>query len=212
MSRRQCKTAGFTLVEMLVAVTLSSVVMLALFAMFSGVVDVAAHVRTRGEVAHGQTTFEAILFNDLHSMCAGQGEDFRFVGRGGSFLGDDGEFLEFCTSASLSVVGISASLSMNRVAYSLKDSENGKTVFRSERPYCGVAGEWGSVEVPVLENVSELELEYLDSFDNTFVSEWDGSAGTYPQAVAVTVTHVKKNEYFFVVESSLAAIGQGAGQ
>lgn len=120
-------SSGFTLLETLVAITLSSVVMLALFGMFSGVVDVVSHVRMQEGVSYGQSIFRSLLMDDLRSVYLGSQPEFRFKGESGSFLGIDGGFLEFATSASLNSVGEGAATSLKRVQYTMERGEKETT-------------------------------------------------------------------------------------
>lgn len=127
------KRAGFTLMEVLVAVALSSVIMIALFGVFDSVVKVASDVKSQEMDAYGDRILESIMFEDLRSVFTGKGEDFSFSGNGGSFLGSDGELMEFCTTASLTSVGEKPSFSLQRVVYALEGNSDEKTLVRREK-------------------------------------------------------------------------------
>jgi type II secretion system protein J len=206
-------SSGFTLIETLVAITLSSVVMLALFGMFSGVVDVVSHVRKQENVSYGQSIFRSLLMDDLRSIYLGSQEDFRFKGGSGSFLGIDGGFLEFATSASLNTVGGEVTTSLKRVQYTLVRGERGSDIVRRERAYCGVKGDWEWVEAVVFRGVEELELEYLDPEDWSYSTEWDKPEASCPRAVSVHVECADEREFSFVVElSAISDPARGAQQ
>lgn len=199
--------SGFTLIEVLVAVALSSVIMMALFGMFNSVVDVASSVRNQENSSYGERTFEGILFDDLRSVYAAQGDFFRFKGKSGSFLGIDGQLMEFCSTASLNNSGGNPSFSLQRVEYGLKGGSDSKDIYRRERSYCGLTGDWEWVEVLILKGISDIEIEYYDQTDNSFVTEWDRPALQYPQSVSVKVTYPDKREQLFSVELSAMAVG-----
>lgn len=195
-------SSGFTLLETLVAITLSSVVMLALFGMFSGVVDVVSHVRMQEGVSYGQSIFRSLLMDDLRSVYLGSQPEFRFKGESGSFLGIDGGFLEFATSASLNSVGEGAATSLKRVQYTMERGEKGDDIIRRELAYCGVTGDWEWVDAVVFRGVEELELEYLDPEDWSYSTEWNKLGISCPKAVSVHLKSTDEREFFFVVELS----------
>lgn len=199
MLQAQAK-AGFTLIEMLVALTLSSVVMMALFSMYSGVVDVASHVKSEEGTAYGQSVFEAILSEDLQSVYTSIEDEFAFKGRSGDFLGIDGEFLSFCTSASLNAVGAQATMKLNRVEYVLEGGREGKALYRKEKNYCGIPGEWEWVKTKILENVTELELEYLSPEDNSYTTQWESVKGSLPKAVSLLIVHSDGREFRLAID------------
>lgn len=198
--------AAFTLVEILVAVALSSVIMMALFGMFGSVVEVASSVKLQEDSSYGERTFEGILFDDLRSIYRKKNHnDFKFVGSSGSFLGADGLLMGFSTSASLNSVGSSADFSLQRVEYVLGGDSDSKDILRREKSYCGISGDWEWIEVPILKGITDIEFEYLDPLDDSMVTEWNSASTRFPKAVYVRVTYPGKREYLFVVELSSMA-------
>lgn len=193
--------------EVLIAVALSSVIMMALFGMFNAVVDVSSHVKSQEGEAYGERIFESILFDDLRSINTGEGSDFSFSGKSGSFLGNDGELMAFCTSTSLNSSSDTPLLSLQRVEYQLKSKGDTKMLYRRERPYAGISGNWKWIEVPVLAGVSDIEVEYLDPLDNSFVTDWSGKSG-FPGAVRITVTYPGEQDRSFLVGLSFMAAGK----
>lgn len=199
--------SGFTLMEVLVAMALSSVIMVALFGMFNAVVDVATGVKARENATYAERTLEFIMFDDLRSLYPQpRGDDFEFVGKNGSFLGDDGLLMGFCTTATLSSTGTEPTCGLQRVEYSLKGGFGNQTLYRSERSFAGRTGDWEPVEVPILKGVEELEVEYLNSQDEEYVTEWD-SMGDFPLAVKVRLTHDDGKEHDFIVSLSTVITG-----
>ncbi|WP_147822604.1 prepilin-type N-terminal cleavage/methylation domain-containing protein [Salidesulfovibrio onnuriiensis] len=196
--------SGFTLLEVLVAVALSAVIMMALFAMFGSVADVASSVRAREEAASGVRTLEGLLFDDLRSLYAGKETEFRFVGKSGSFLGEGGTLMAFSTTASLGDNSDGASFSLQRVEYVLKDVSGVGTLFRREKRYCGLSGRWPWVEVPVFRGIDELEVAYADPETDSFLSEW-ASGQRYPASVRVRILGADGEEQRFSVGLSTMA-------
>jgi len=200
---------GFTLLEVLIAMALSAVIMMALFAMFDSVADVAAGVRKQEEASEGVRALESILFDDLRSLYAGKKADFRFRGKSGSFLGGDGILMEFCTSASLGDNSEGACFSLQRVEYALKEDSGAGVLVRREKKYCGLSGRWPWVEAPIFKGVAELELEYFNAGSKAFQSEWDGSNNRYPSVVRFRILGVDGSEQRFSIGLSSMAGGQG---
>jgi len=195
--------AGFTLLEVLVAVALSSVAMMALFSMFNAVTDVSSGIIKHEENAYGERALEAILFDDLRSVYADGGIEFAFDGGSTNFLDSDGVLLGFCTSASLNSVGDTPSFSLQRVEYLFEEEDEEARLVRRERSYSGVMGDWDWVEVVVLEGIRSMEVEYLNPLDNSFVSEWKSKR--YPKAVKVQIEYVDGRQHEFMIELSLMA-------
>lgn len=194
--------SGFTLLEVLIAMALSAVIMVALFAVFNAVADVAAGVKSHEAEGYGQRALESILFDDLRSVYRGSGANYKFTGNSGAFLGSDGEFLSFCTTATLGASGDGPSFSLRRVEYLLDGNSREKTLIRREKSYCGVKGDWEWVEVPILKGIADLEAEYLDPMDDSYVTEWVGMT-RFPRAVLLHVTYVNGREYTFETGLSL---------
>jgi hypothetical protein len=95
---------------------------------------------------------------------------------------------------------------LQRVEYLLKGGLDGRDLYRRERSFCGLTGEWDWVEVPVLRGLEEMEVEYFDPEDNTFVTEWENGMRA-PSAVIVRVTHLDGREHEFMVRLSAQAAG-----
>ena len=191
--------------EVLVAVGLSSVIMMALFGVFNAVADVASGVIEHEKTSYGERAFEVILFDDLRSLYAKRGATYSFKGVNGSFLGLDGNLMEFCTSASLNNNTNGPTFSVQRVEYRLDEGEDGgKVLCRREKSHCGLAGNWEWVESPILRGIDEIEIEYLNGLDDTFITEWGAERG-FPKAVKIKVILQGGYENVFLINLSLMA-------
>ena len=193
---------GFTLLEVLIAMALSAVIMMALFSMFDSVVNVASGIKDKEGEAYGERIFESILFDDFRSIYASSKAEYAFSGKSGFFLGADGDLMSFCTTATLGPVGAQPVFSLQEVEYLLKGGSESKTVYRREKEYSGLTGNWEWVEVPIVKGVSDLRIEYQDT-DDSFVTEWN-KAG-YPRAVKVEIEFGKNRGYAFLVNLSQMA-------
>lgn len=202
------RKAGFTLIEVLLAVALSSIILVALFGMFSAVLDVASWVKDHEAGSYGQRVFESILFDDLRSAFRATGANYRFDGNSGGFLGAEGVVLSFCTSATLTRPSGTDSLTLQRVEYVLKDGEGeSKTLVRREKSSCGLKGEWEWIEVPIVKGISGLEVEYIDDEGGSFVTEWNNPV-RFPRVVKMRVSYVDKREFVFNTDLSFMATGK----
>lgn len=190
--------------EVLVAVALSAIIMMALFGMFNSVAEVASDVKRQEEDSYGIRTFESILFDDLGSVYAGDAPSFSFAGKNGDFLGQDGRIMEFCTTASLGDSGTGPSFSLQRVEYSLDRDGKDTAILRRERKHCGVSGNWQWVEVPVFKGFSSVEVEYFDPLNKSFVQEWGGRK-RYPGAIRMTIVDSDGQRFRFVIPLSSMA-------
>lgn len=180
--------AGFTLLEVLVAVALSAVAMMAVFTMFDTVTGLAVDV-ARNESAHyDNLAFEAVLFDDLRSLYLDEKDRaFRFDGNNAGLLDEESRVMSFATTASLASEREAPPLSVQRVEYVLREREDGvRELVRRERPYCGLLGDWEWADAAVLEGFEDLDVGYLDATDGSFADQWRGTAP--PQTLRVEVT------------------------
>lgn len=203
--RREHGRGGFTLLEVLIVVALSAVIMMGAFTLFDSVAEVALDVRKQEETSYGIQALKSILFDDLRSLYAESGQDFQFLGKNGSFLEGDGTLMAFCTTTSLGDNTVGVSFSLQRVEYSLKGDSDSRTLYRREKQHCGLAGRWQWVEVPVLNGIVELDLEYFDAQDNDYHSEWRSGSGRYPSEVRVHIVSKDALEYRFSIGLSSMA-------
>lgn len=183
--KRQGSKQGFTLIEVLLAVSISAIIMVAVFSMFDATASVAESVKEREETVYEARGLQLILSDDLGSLYSGSHSDFKFSGKSGTFLGIDGRLMEFCTASSLDPFN-GPRFSLQMVSYFVEDIDEGLALYREERPYAGLNGEWEPVKVALIRGIKEIEVEYRDPFDGLYVTEWDGTDGHYPTVVRIS--------------------------
>ena len=161
---------GFTLLELLVAVTLTSIVILGLMAVFRNMVTVYAEIRESRENTMQMRALIGLLGDDLLTMS----REFPFIGStgesGGRVVIDNAgkidrhgvRLLEFVSGVSVERQEAPPSLAQILVVYSVIrfDDEDQWTLMRGERPYPSIDGEWDKLPMPVLRHVETLKFYY----------------------------------------------------
>lgn len=204
---RRPSRAGFTLLEVLVAVALSAVAMMAVFSMFGTVTGVAADVARKEAGHYDGLAFEAILFDDLRSLYFDKGDtEFRFLGNNAGLQDEGRRVLAFATSASLASGQERPPLSVQRVEYVLREGADGeRELVRRERPYSGLMGDWEWLDAAVLAGFEDLDVGYLDPADGRFVDQWQGAVP--PPALRVEVLWPGDRRDVFEIDLSEMAGG-----
>lgn len=192
-----CRKAGFTLLEVLVAVSITSILVLALFGMFSAVLDVSESVREELDSNGGLRALMGVVTEDMQS-CAydknGHG-DFRFRGRSSFGLTGD-PFMEFATTASLDFNAPSPNLGVQMVRYRFRRDPGNKdryTFVREERKNAGIVGNWKWQAVDIMDGIVEFEARYYSNNMSGFSTEWDRVGKLWtgtPPAVEFRITYM----------------------
>lgn len=149
---------GFTLLELLVAVTLTSVVIIGLMAVFRHTVTAYAHIRESRENAMQLRTLIGLLGDDLLSVA----REFAFIGNTGESDGRAVRLLEFVGGVSVERQEAKPNLTRVLVVYSITsvDDEKQWTLMRGERSYPSIDGGWKKSLMPVLRHVEALKFYY----------------------------------------------------
>ncbi|MCL2107643.1 MAG: prepilin-type N-terminal cleavage/methylation domain-containing protein [Oscillospiraceae bacterium] len=149
---------GFTLLELLVAMTLTGIVLLGLMAVFRNMLTVYAQVRESRESATQARALVGLLGDDLRTLV----RDFSFIGR----TGESGErvlrLLEFASGVSVERQEAEPALTQVLVVYSLArvGDEEWWTLMRSERPHPSISGGWRESPMPLLQHVDSLKFYF----------------------------------------------------
>ncbi len=174
VSRRQ--SSGFTLLELLIAISISAVMAMGLYGLYDAVLDISDFARKKLAVDMSDRIVYGILTNDLANVVVDPegGQDFAFQARSAhSSMGEP--FLEFATTASLDLSAESTAVGgIQHVQYFFRAGPgDAKLLVRKERPYCGLTGDWKAREYVIAEEVREVQVEYADPAFGGFVSELD---------------------------------------
>jgi type II secretion system protein J len=176
--------AGFTLLEVVIAITILALAFTGLYSTFSSTLDTTEAVETERDVEQAARLGLMRIADDLASIyyqeVEGDYEDSPYSLKGGETEASDqgGTVLELSTSSSLDFNMIFPSLQINRVSYALEkqsDSESHFQLIRRELPFTDLGGEGQERTIEVVEDVEELTLSFLDG-EGQMQSQWDSEA------------------------------------
>ena len=149
---------GFTLLELLVAVALTSIVIIGLMVVFRSMLTMYVQIRESRENAMQVRALVGLLGDDLLTVS----RSFEFVGRTGESGGRVVRLLEFVSGVSVERQEAEPVLTQVMVIYSLAriGNEEQWTLMRGERPYPHIAGDWKESLLPALRHVERLKFYY----------------------------------------------------
>jgi prepilin-type N-terminal cleavage/methylation domain-containing protein len=174
--------SGFTLLEILLALTILALVLSSLFSAYSESINVTELVETSREVDQAARLTVAQLADDLKSLyqqeVKGDPKDSPYRFQGGS-EGPEEEVvvLSFASTSHLGFDAGGPSMGVNRITYVLKKSGEGEQYFqlmRRERPFADIQG-GEETEVELADNVEELAVTFGDDAGAT-LAEWDSAS------------------------------------
>jgi prepilin-type N-terminal cleavage/methylation domain-containing protein len=178
------QTSGFTLLEILLALAILALVLSSLFGAYSETITATELVEASREVDQAARLTVAQMADDLKSLyqqeVKGDPKDspYRFQGGIAESDGEAVEFMSFASTAHLGFDPAGPSMSVNRIAYVLKKSEEGEPYFqllRRERPFADFPGQGEEAEMELADNVKELAVTYGDDAGTT-LTEWDSAS------------------------------------
>ncbi len=180
------RTAGFTLLEVLVASAMASVLMLGLYHCFGTLVESGDRTESRLSALTAGRVFVDRMGVELRCAIKVQsGDEAPFVG--------DQNGLAFFTTASMVDPSVKAASALTHVAYKLDPgqglAEGGGTVertrqfFAGSKPISAIAGD------RVLSGVEEWHVEYLGQGSGSpqWMDSWDRK-GAIPEAVRIELS------------------------
>lgn len=149
---------GFTLLELLVAVALTSIVILGLMAVFRNMLSVYAQIRDSRENTVQMRALIGLLGDDLLTLS----REFAFIGSTGESGGRVVRLLEFVGGVSVERQEAEPTLTRVLVVYSLTrvGDEEQWTLMRDERPLPSVSENREESPMPVLRHVQTLKFYY----------------------------------------------------
>ena len=190
------RQAGFTLFELLIAMTLMATIITTLFALFSNVIDASQHARKRMAYDQAGRTILSIVEDDFRYMLPDiKTSELKFNATLDSSAFDEQVLLGFASTSSLAFRTHDHVLSLQYVTYSLREQDNGLfTLIRTERPNPTVKGDFKELKYPLLEDVSKCIFEYYNSEYNEFQKNWGVEKIQLPTAIRLTLTLGTKDE------------------
>jgi prepilin-type N-terminal cleavage/methylation domain-containing protein len=185
LSRKSKIAAGFTLIEITIAITLLALMVATLYGSFHLSEQAMVKAQARAEESQGLRTFHSFLGEYIHSAYP-----YRPAARDAAvyFIGDD-RGVEFVSSLSTGLGG--RGMSKVRISSELAGNRGATLTLEEEMPVrvsdkdSGSGGGYRN-SVVLAEGLRGLRLEYLDSQsqDENWVDEWDGrQRRSLPRAV-----------------------------
>lgn len=190
------RQAGFTLFELLIAMTLMATIITTLFALFSNVIDASQHARKRMAYDQAGRTILSIVEDDLRYMLPDmKTSELKFDATMDSDTFDEQDLLGFASTSSLAFRTHEHVRTLQYITYSLKEQDNDLfTLIRTERPNPTVKGDFKELKYPLLEDISECIFEYYNGEYNEFQKDWGVEKTLLPTAIRMTFTLGTKDE------------------
>ena len=181
---------------------LMAVIITALFALFSNVIDASQHARKRMETDKSGRAILNILEDDLRYMLPDiKTTGLKFIANTQSSMFDEQKLLSFATTSSLRFEAHENDINLQYVTYSLQEQDD-KTfkLVRTERPFPTVTGNFSELRYTLLENVLACQFEYYNSEYNEFQSEWGVEKTSTPKAIRASITlGTPDNSYEYIL-------------
>lgn len=195
---------GFTLLEMLIAMTLTAVIGAVLFSTYNMVMDSGISIRKTVSQREGRRIFWTILDSDVSGLClmenvlpplsrvpiSNSEAYLRWIGDEKESMKDseDEILLSFATTTSLTESLQTSGSGPVCVEYRLRSGSNAKVLVRRERAFCGIDGNFPWEECVLLRNIRKIDVALYNRAQNQFETEWEPvQAGDAPESIRFTV-------------------------
>jgi general secretion pathway protein J len=205
--------SGFTLIEVTIAITLLTLIVLMLYGSFYLGERAMAKAQARSDQSQSLRTFEGFLAGYIHSAYP-----YRATTRDPSvyFIGDD-RSVEFISSLSNGLGG--RGMAKVRIEADLAGGGGSTLTLEEEMPVrvsdkeLGIGGGGGGGyrnSIVLAEGLRSFRIEYLDpqSEDENWAEEWDGrQRRALPRAVRLSFRGDRGNEVRWVFPIMIAVLG-----
>lgn len=192
---RSSMNSGFTLIEVMIAVTILSAMALAMFAASSQILDSKDVVEDRDERNHAVSFALNKMAEDLNSAYIVKSADLlgtKFEGEI-QFKGKEDQ-IHFVNFNHLRFIQNAKESDSMEVSYFLENDPNDpdlKILMRRESAQVDKDVETGGKAYPLLEGVKRLDFQYLPSGSDEYKSVWDSASADagnkLPRAVKITM-------------------------
>jgi len=167
--------AGFTLIEVLLAILIGGMVLSSIYGVFTSVSRVSQRLESEGREYHKVRIFFDRIGGELSSLRMSQ------VGRQAVLesgtVADDSVFLEFNTELVSPLLERYGGIS--RVRYEIREDEDGKTLYRSEQLL--LADLAATEPLPFIDKLTDFNLRYYSG--GQWQENWSGTSP--PQMIEI---------------------------
>ena len=208
--------AGFTLLEILIAIAILALVVSSLYGAYSGTMETTEMVESARDVDQAARLALMQMVDDFSSLyykeAEGEDEDspFRFQG-GMDGESEKGTVVQFASTAHLGFDGSFPNLRINRVSYVLEkqaDNERYYRLVRMELPFVDLPGEREETAIELADTVESLTVTYLNK-DGETMSQWDSkdqdTEGILPRLVHIRLQLAGEKSRVFTATVALQA-------
>ncbi|MCG6917118.1 MAG: type II secretion system protein GspJ [Deltaproteobacteria bacterium] len=214
------RNAGFTLLEILIAIAILALVVSSLYGAYSGTLDTTEKVENSRDVDQVARVALMQMVDDFKSLYyqKAKGEDeaspYSFGGVT-EVEGEGGAIVAFATTSRLDFDMTFPSQRINRVSYIIEkqpDDEKLYRLVRRELPFADLSGERQEVVVEIADGVESLSLNYFDEEGQQF-NQWDSKAeGLLPRLVRIRLRMAgDKSRVFYTSVAIRPQEGQDSG-
>jgi len=166
---------GFTLVEVLLAILIGSLLLSTIYGIFSSVSNARNRLETEGEAYHQVRIFFDRVGGELRSMHKAQGVPLFDVGQ----TLDGGPYFAFATELVSPLMRKQGGVSL--VRYEVRKDEDTATIYRSEQvAQAGLAPVEG---LPFIDGVKNFQLRYYQN--GSWLTQWS-PGNTAPQLLEIS--------------------------
>jgi general secretion pathway protein J len=215
--------AGFTLLEILIAMAIFALVISSLYGAYSGTLETTEMVESARDVDQAARLALMQMADDFSSLyyrkAEGENESSPFQFQGGMEAeGEGGTVVEFASTAHLGFDVSFPSLRINRVSYVLEkqaDSERYYRLIRTELPFVDLSGEREETAVELADTVESLTLTYLNE-DGETLSQWNSTAeeteGLLPRLVHIRLQLAGGQSRLFAITVAIQSQEEEGGR
>jgi general secretion pathway protein J len=165
---KHIRSKGFTLIEVLLAITILGIIMATVLGIFTGIISSSRTAEKRAELYQTGRAVMDLLATDIRGIYAqsfGEGGVF-FIGKKDRVEGDDLPRLAFLTTNTLSI-GTKRAPFLSEVDYFLEENPDrrGYSLWRRAQTPPQEPYDEGGRAVPVCRIVARFELEFVQGDD-----------------------------------------------
>ncbi len=191
--RKRAKTAGFTLIEVMVAVAILAVIMALTYASIYQSAQGKEDTEREDLLRHSMSLALGKMKNDIQTAFIVSDPDF--LGSEGkrkfAFVGKE-DRLDFVSFSHVRYFNNSSDVDYAEVGYAVengKEEDEGKVLVRRESGEVDEKPEEGGEQEPLVDHVKEFKIEYYNSKTKEWRDDWDSSqldfSNQLPHAVKV---------------------------